>query len=181
MSAGFIRRTPKGSGTLRFLLLNLVFAMLCFLDAATTIYLHENFPSGKELNPYVDPGSWAGLLLAPVKLLVYSLFVVSLMLSEKNSRKIAEDQSWLSDTLLLAYFPIFLIFIKVLAILNNLMPVAGISTPISHVLMMKNVPGDESLHYSIFWSAAFLLLAPLGLYVVKYLYKLPLKSSPQTN
>lgn len=167
---------------MRLLLLILLFALLCLLDAASTIYLYQNIPSGRELNPYIDPGSFTGILLVPVKFIVYGLFLVCLMMAEKNEKTISAKGGLLSNAALLAYFSLFLIFTKVLAILNNLMPIVGISTPISYFLrFMQNFPGDESLHYSMFWSAMFLLLAPLGLSIVKHIYRPSLENSTQEN
>lgn len=157
---------------MRLFSLVLLFAVLSLLDAGTTIYLYENFPSGRELNPYVYPGSWAGLLLAPVKFLIYALFLFCVIFSERNEKIISGTDGLLSDAAMVAYFPLFLIFTKVLAVLNNLMPMIGISTPISYVLMfMKNFPGDESIHYPMFWSALFLMMAPPGLWAVRRIYR----------
>lgn len=143
------------------------------MDAGTTVYLYENFPSGRELNPYVDPGGWLGILLAPVKFIVYAAFLFGVVIAEKRIQTISAKGGLLSDAALLAYLPLFLIFTKLLAVINNLMPMIGISTPISYVLMFtKHFPGSESLHYSMFWSVLFLILAPLGLTIVKSIYSL---------
>jgi|GEM_PF-6540347 len=150
-----------------------IFVVLCFIDAISTVYLFENYPSGRELNPYVDPQSMLGILLAPAKFIVYAVFLLGVVGAEKRVQTIASKEGLLSDAALLAYLPMFLIFTKLLAIANNLMPMIGISTPISYVLMfMENFPGSESLHYSMFWSALFLILAPVGLTIVKSIYRL---------
>lgn len=154
-----------------FLLIS-IFVLLCLMDAGTTVYLNENYPSGRELNPYTDPRGWLGILLAPVKFIVYAVFLLGVVIAERRIETISSKEGLLSDSALLAYLPLFLIFTKLFAITNNLMPTIGISTPISFVLMfMKNFPGNESLHYSIFWSVLFLVLAPLGLTIVKSIYR----------
>ena len=154
-----------------FLLIS-IFVMLCLMDAGTTVYLYESYASGRELNPYIDPRGWFGILLAPVKFIVYAIFLLAVVFAERRIEMISAKGGLLSDAALLAYLPLFLIFTKLLAVLNNLMPLIGISTPISYVLMfMKNFPGNESLHYSIFWSVVFLALAPLGLTIVKMIYR----------
>jgi hypothetical protein len=51
-----------------------IFALLALLDALTTVYLFNTFPDGRELNPYVNPGSLSGLLFAPVKLVILLYF-----------------------------------------------------------------------------------------------------------
>jgi hypothetical protein len=59
-----------------------------------------------------------------------------------------------------------------LAVINNLMPFMGISTPISYVLMfMENFPGNESQHLWMFLSTVFLVMAPVGLWIVKLIYR----------
>jgi hypothetical protein len=159
---------------MRLIALIVIFAMLCVLDAGITIYLYNEFPGGRELNPYVTPSSWGGLLLAPVKFSVYAFFVFCLGLAERRPKQIWVNDSWTSNFAILAYIPIFMIFSKLLAITNNLMPVLGISTPISYVLMyMRFLPWDEDLNYSLFWSTMFFLLAPPGMWVVKRLYYYP--------
>lgn len=165
------------------------YAVLCLLDAATTVHLAENFPEGRELNPYVDPASWSSLLVSPSAILLHVLFLGILILSEKNFRKLSPRNKWISDAILVAYISIFMIFMKTLAIINNLMPMIGISTPISHVLrLMQPLPGDEGVHYGLFWGLVFLLLAPLGTIIVKKLYGLPeaaletgISTPPQTQ
>ena len=80
----------------------------------------------------------------------------------------------MSDAVILAYFSLFIISVKVLAVINNLMPIMGFSTPISYVLeFMRPFPGDDDTHYGIFWSAVFILLAPLGIPLVKLIFRLP--------
>ncbi|MDP3518270.1 MAG: hypothetical protein Q8S94_13980 [Pseudohongiella sp.] len=153
-------------------LLVTIFIILCLLDAGMTVYLQHHFPLGRELNPYVDPTSWTGILLAPAKWIVYGLFLTCLLLAEKRVDVISAKNGLLTDAALLAYIPLFLIGAKMLAVSNNLMPMIGVSTPISYVLAaMENIPGDKALHYTIFWMVFFLLMAPLGLLLIKRIYR----------
>lgn len=149
-----------------------IFALLALLDALTTVYLFNTFPDGRELNPYVNPGSLSGLLFAPVKLVIYFIFLVCLVFSENRAKAVATRSYALTDDVLVAYIPLFLIFIKLFAVINNLMPLLGISTPISYVLIaMKGLPGDESFHYSLFWTLLFLLMIPVGLMIIGRMYR----------
>lgn len=159
---------------MRASLLIICYLSLSLADAATTVYLYEHFPSGRELNPFVDPDSWSGLLLAPLKLVVYIVFVFLVLYAEKNRDKFVTAEWLTTNAALAAYMMLFMIMVKVLAVANNLMPMMGFSTPISYVLMfMAPLPGDSGSHYTLFWSALFLLMAPPGLILVRHLYAEP--------
>jgi hypothetical protein len=157
---------------LRPFLLILIYVMLELMDAGTTLYLYENFPSGRELNPYVDPSSWQGLLLAPVTFFVHAAFLLSVFFAEKGKHNIAAEGGLLSNAAHAAYFALYLIFTDLLAVINNLMPFIGIGTPISYVLMfMENFPGSEFQHLWMFLAVVFLVMAPVGLWIVKLIYR----------
>jgi hypothetical protein len=146
--------------------------MLELMDAGTTLYLYENFPSGRELNPFVDPSSWQGLLLAPVTFFVHAAFLLSVFFAEKGKHNIAAEGGLLSNAAHAAYFALYLIFIDLLTVMNNLMPFIGISSPVSYVLMfMGNFPGSEFQHLWMFAAVVFLVMAPVGLWVVKLIYR----------
>jgi hypothetical protein len=137
--------------------------VLSVVDAEITVYLSSAFPDGRELNPYVDPTSSRSMLFSPVALLMHTVFGALIIISERNFRRPLSDKS-MADAVMLAYFSLFIISVKVLAVINNLMPIMGFSTPISYVLeFMRPFPGDDDTHYGIFWSAVFILLAPLGI------------------
>ena len=157
---------------MRPFLLILVYVMLNLMDAGTTVYLFENFPSGRELNPFVDPSSWQGLLLAPINFFVYAAFLLFIILAEKGKHNISAEGGFFSNAALAAYFSLFLTFTQLLAVINNLMPMVGISTPISYVMMfMSNFPGNEFQHQWMFWSMLFIVMTPAGLWVVKLIYR----------
>jgi hypothetical protein len=146
--------------------------MLELMDAGTTFYLYENFPSGRELNPFVDPSSWQGLLLAPVTFFVHAAFLLSVFFAEKGKHNIAAEGGLLSNAAHAAYFALYLIFIDLLTVMNNLMPFIGISSPVSYVLMfMGNFPGSEFQHLWMFAAVVFLVMAPVGLWIVKLIYR----------
>jgi hypothetical protein len=146
--------------------------MLELMDAGTTLYLYENFPSGRELNPFVDPSSWQGLLLAPVTFFVHAAFLLSVFFAEKGKHNIAAEGGLLSNAAHAAYFALYLIFIDLLTVMNNLMPFIGISSPVSYVLMfMGNFPGSEFQHLWMFAAVVFLVMAPVGLWIVKLIYR----------
>ena len=157
---------------MRPFLLILVYVMLNLLDAGTTVYLFENFPSGRELNPFVDPSSWQGNLLAPIKFFVYAAFLLLLIMAEKGKHNISAEGGLFSNAAIAAFLALCLIFSKLLAVINNLMPMVGISTPISYVMMfMSNFPGNESQHQWMFLSVLYIVMAPVGLWVVKLIYR----------
>ncbi len=157
---------------MRPFLLILIYVMLELMDAGTTLYLYENFPSGRELNPFVDPSSWQGLLLAPVTFFVHAAFLLSVFFAEKGKHNIAAEGGLLSNAAHAAYFALYLIFIDLLTVMNNLMPFIGISSPVSYVLMfMGNFPGSEFQHLWMFAAVVFLVMAPVGLWVVKLIYR----------
>ena len=149
----------------------LMFITLIVLDAATTVHLHNNFPQGRELNPYIDPGSWMSILLSPVKVAIYLLFLAGLAYSEKHATQLSAWSGSVPNAVLIAYIPVFLIFVKLIAVLNNVMPVMGLSTPVSYVLRaMNGLPGSQSAHYGFFWSAMYLLFALPGIWIIRHVY-----------
>lgn len=159
---------------MRAAILIMSYLVLCLADAATTVYLAEHFPDGMELNPFIDSLDWFGLLLAPVKLIIYGVFIFLVVYSEINRQRFLVADWWSTNTALAAYIVLFMLMVKVLAILNNLMPMMGISTPISYVLMfMEPFPGDRESHYTLFWSGLFLLTAAPGLLLVRHFYTSP--------
>jgi len=153
-------------------ILVLIYAALSVLDAEITVYLSANFPDGRELNPYVDPTSRSSMLFSPVALLIHIIFVALVIASERNFSKTRPlPDKRLTDVVLLAYFSLFIISVKVIAVTNNLMPIMGLTTPISYVLeFMRPFPGDDDTHHGIFWSLIFLLLAPLGTRLIKRIF-----------
>jgi hypothetical protein len=156
---------------MRPFILVLLFVVLTLADAATTLYLNVRYPEGMELNPFINPGDWRSILFAPVKILIYSLFVGAVFICEINKSKLAAWHGHVPNIVMLAYLPLFLIAVKGLAIANNLMPILGVSTPVSYLLLwMESLPGDRESHYALIWSAIFLLLAPLGVRLVRWIY-----------
>ncbi|MDP2141836.1 MAG: hypothetical protein Q8L20_13585 [Gammaproteobacteria bacterium] len=148
----------------------LILIILFVLDAWTTAYLAANF-EGKELNPFIDTTNFASILFSPINFLVIAFVFFCLLYTEKKKSELKIFIESQSLKLTLFIFPIYFVFVKLLAVINNLFPIAGYSTPIHYFrIPFSGITGNPFLQLVLVNTVIGVLLAPFLIFSAKLLY-----------
>lgn len=145
---------------------------LAIADAGITHYLLRNFGEGQELNPFVTTTNFFSILLSPIPVLLTGGYVWCLLYAERNQERFQDFIDEKSIKVGLFIFPIYFPLSKFAAIINNLHPLFGKSTPVVWLQAPFESWTDSPFMQVVFAQTCILVLIfPILLYVAKRIYR----------
>lgn len=159
----------------------IVLILLFILDAWTTAVLAKSV-NGEELNPFVDTTDFSSILLSPMNFVVFSVVLFCLLYAEKNRSNVKEFFEKQSIRLTAYFFPIYFLFTKSFAIINNIFPFFGYSTPIHYLRMpFRSITENPFMQLILVNTISAIVLMPAIIFIAKFLYGERNKNERNTN
>lgn len=148
----------------------IIFIILFILDAWTTFLAETNF-EGQELNPFIDTTDFSSILFSPINFVIFIIVLLCLFYSEKNKFHLKELFKIQSIRLTAFFFPTYFMFVKVFAIVNNIFPFFGYSTPIHYLrIPFASVTDSPFIQLILVNTVSAIILMPAIIAIVKILY-----------
>ncbi len=103
---------------------------LSAIDITSTWHLLNNVP-GEEVNPFVNTQSLLGIVFSPIPNLVDIGFITCVFLAERHKDRFQEFIAAKSYKASIFLFPIYYLFMLLMAATSNVLAVFGHGTPLS--------------------------------------------------
>ena len=134
---------------MRSLILLCISVFLICTDRITT-WIAINSGMGREINPYVNTGSFVELILSPVPIAMCALFLFSLLLTERYSNQIHALLMKKSALAPMCLLPLFFIWMMTFICINNVLGVLGFITPLTRAsTFFSFITEDPYLQFGI--------------------------------
>jgi hypothetical protein len=134
---------------MRSLTLLCISLFLICTDRVTT-WIAINSGKAREINPYVNTGSFVDLVLSPVPISMCALFLLLLLLTERYSNQIHALLIKKSALAPMCLLPLFFIWTMTFICINNVLGVLGFITPLTRAsTFFSFVTEDPYLQFGI--------------------------------
>ncbi len=115
---------------MRSLILLCISLFLICTDRVTT-WIAISSGMAREINPYVNTGSFFELVLSPVPISMCALFLFLLLLTERYSNQIHALVKRKSALAPMCLLPLFFLWVMTFICINNVLGVLGFPTPLT--------------------------------------------------
>ncbi len=143
---------------------------LSAIDIGSTWYLLNNVP-GEEVNPFVNTQSLMGIIFSPIPNLVDIGFIACVILAERHKNKLHEFFAAKSYKAAIFLFPIYYLFMLLMAATSNVLAVYGHGTPLSILYKPFSFISDSSfIQLGLALSVTILLTLPVFAKLAEAIY-----------